>query len=265
MAQAPWPWTMIASPGGGCGQGSGASQRRGQSRPCASRWRSHWMPGRTRLTRRGRARARDAGGARSRAGGGPRSPHPRAGCRAPAPIGWPRPAPASAARPGPSRCGASAATASRAPSSARKPSSTHALRAYQLTPTRRAAGRCHSQGSSWSLVHAATRVTVRRRPFGREPSGRPRPRRGGPGPRPGSAPDRRGDRGPPPDAQQRVPAEVADALPQPRAPQAAVGQSTVQPGGTAGRGGAEAQDRPSHAPGALPGRTAQATGMAEPR
>ena len=42
--------------------------------------------------------------------------------------------------------------------------------------------------------------------------------------------------------------------------------STVQPGGTAGR---KRRSRrrigPSHAPGALPGRMAQATGMALPR
>src|SRR4051812_46782598 len=120
---APWPWTVIASPGGGCGQGSGASQRRRQSRPCASRWRSHWMPSRTRLIRRGRAPARGAGGARRRAGGRPRS------CASSTPV----PCAHTHRRPpaSPSQCRAPRAGSVRRerchcqprPSSARKPSS----------------------------------------------------------------------------------------------------------------------------------------------
>ena len=42
--------------------------------------------------------------------------------------------------------------------------------------------------------------------------------------------------------------------------------STVQPGGTAGRSRRSKRRMvPSHGPGTLPGRTAQATGIAEPR
>ena len=175
--------------------GLGGEPEATHSRPRASRWRSRWMPGRTRLIRRGRAPARGAGGARSRAG--PvcdARARPRPGCRA---LGRRRLATAST-----SQCRATRAGSVRrerchcqpTPLRARKPSSTHILKAYQPTPTRSGGGSATTtQGSSCAVVQAATRVTVSRRPFDR-PS-RPRPTQASPGrtrARPGSVPDRRG-------------------------------------------------------------------------
>ena len=207
------------------------------------------MPSRTRLIRRGRAPARGAGGARSRAGGRPRS------CASSTRVPC-----ASAHR---------LATAS-----------TSQCRATRAGSVRRE--RCHCQPTALERPEAELdpgpqRVPAHPDPVGRQvgdhhpglllrcrpgrdqgdrqpPALRPaEPTAADPGlagadqgPGRAALPTVGDDRGPPLDAQRRVPAEPADAPPQPRAPQAAVGQHQHRPARRHGRAQAaqQAQDRP---------------------